>query len=878
MRGGSVVTMTNTDVENTAEYNPTDEQLLFGAVESSGNIAYTMSFQQGFPMRILSGSSVIGNCGDIVKIGEIIHPDDYQPFCEEISRVISGHSAEIKLHARFKHDEDFLWHYITGKVRKNGNIPCSVDGMIFNVTDYLDCEGEDVVLRRFRSKHNIKLSEQSFGLCDILGEDYLVRIQQPFSRTEGLYSCIIDRHDGKTYFPKGQNTGVNLNRMDYQRKKNIRVRHQIIGTWLITGKNQTEVDKSAQLLDTMAHTVSAVANSYVALVAEMETSQNANKLLGQNVEDQILLNGAYSMFLQSPDSKSAIKNIGGLICDHFSLSEIEICMDEGTPLKTYKLDKSGSLIPARQSFSCKPEITEELDYSGFYPTDLHSIAVNTDKPDLSCALVRTYDKGIERGVVLYTAQTDNREWSSRERVLLKSLTHLLSTVVHRFFLEEELNSSRTRLERLAYYDLYTNIPNRSMMEHDLDVGIAAGHAGALVAVEFSNLKSISEIYSFEYADDILKSCAEYIMAMPCSVPKRLYRFSSDVLLIALRGMEREEARQFAKAVLTKFRSPWYLHETEHHLRVYSGFAMYPTDADTSAGCIGAVTNTLRYAKDRGSEDAVCYSEGLEENLADNRLVKQLITESAEHGFTGFYYLYQPVLEMKTGALHCCEANLFWGNDSTTVPWERFMPIIRQLGLSRQLYSYSVDMICRFCSVVRANGFPEFRVSFTVPESVLNTESSVEVLQSTLLEYSLPPSAVSISASESDGTLSEGNVYLQQLSAMGVNIIADDTGTGYFTAAPLDNPAVKTLKIKASRIHGDAISVSFIKSLIKLAREKNIRVCAKDIDNPRDLTALSGFDVDLIQGIFNGRPLRDKDFLVKMTGYEEAPDSMQAVVN
>ena len=100
--------------------------------------------------------------------------------------------------------------------------------------------------------------------------------------------------------------------------------------------------------------------------------------------------------------------------------------------------------------------------------------------------------------------------------------------------------------------------------------------------------------------------------------------------------------------------------------------------------------------------------------------------------------------------------------------------------------------------------------------------------------------------------------------MGVNVIADDTGTGYFTAAPLDIPAVKTVKIKASRLSGDGVSTAFVKSLIKMAKERNIAVCARDIDNPRDLTALGGFDVDLIEGIFNGRPLRDKEFIEKMT--------------
>lgn len=841
-----------------------DRALLRSAVENSDGVAYTMSFHQGFPVRILAGDCPLGKTGDFVVMGEAVHPDDYQPFCEEISHVIAGTADEIKVHARLKNGGEYQWFYITGKVRRSGTPLDFIEGMMFNVTSYLDCEGEDVVMRRYRSKHSINITDQNtYTLRDILGEDYLVRIQQPFTQTPRLFSAITD-NDGTVIIPVGQDKRTNLNKMDYQRKKSIRVRHQTIGSWLITGEDEEAVDNSAQLLDTMVHTVSSVANSYVALVDEMETSQNANKLLGQNFEDQILVNGVYSIFLQSPDTKTAIRNITLLISEHFGLSEIEFIVEGTNQVKAYKLDRSGLVLPVTVGLVSRPEIEEELDYSGIVCTDCRTISI--DKPkNPSCVLARTYDQGENRGVLLYISRTSGREWSSRERSLLKSITQMLSTVIYKLFLEEELHASRTRLERLAYFDPSTGMPNRSMFEKELAEAIAAGRNGAVIGVEFSNLKNISEIHGIEYADAILKSCAEYIIALPCSTSQKVYRFSSDILFVMLNEMEREEARQFAQAVLTKFRSPWYLHETEHHLRVYAGFTIYPNDTDSTQNVSSAVTHTLRLAKERFLEDAVCYAEGLEESLTDTRMVKKLITDSVENGFKGFYYLYQPVLEMQTGKLHCCEATLFWGNEEMTIPRDRFLPIIDQLGYSEQFYAFATDMICGFCASVREAGFPDFRVSFNIPENILNSEVSVETLQGVLLEYSLPPSAVSIAVSESEGTLTSGSIYLQQLSKLGVNVIADDNGVDYFTAAPLSNPAVKTVKIKSSRFSGDGVSASFVRTLIKSAREKRIAVCAKDVDSPADITAIGAFDVDLIEGIFNGRPLRDTDFLEKMSG-------------
>ena len=203
----------------------------------------------------------------------------------------------------------------------------------------------------------------------------------------------------------------------------------------------------------------------------------------------------------------------------------------------------------------------------------------------------------------------------------------------------------------------------------------------------------------------------------------------------------------------------------------------------------------------------------------------------------------------------------------TVPRSQFLPIIDQLGLSKEIYRFVVDNVCKFCADVREMGVSNFRVSIAIPENILSTETSVEALRSALLEYSLPPSAISISVSEGARTLYSGNIFLRQLSKIGVNIIADDLGNSYFTSAPLDNPDVKTLKIRSERLTDNAVSRAFMQSVIKLAHSKGIAVCVRDVDTPATFNAIRSFDIDLVEGCFNGRPLRDKEFMEKMFANE-----------
>lgn len=829
---------------------------------SSGNYAFSIAFSSGFPAEIFSESNPFSDTNKVI-MGDVIHPDDYQPFCEIINEIVNGRSDELKAHARIRTKGGYRWFYISAAAEREGKLLREILGMMFDVSEYLDCDCDDAVLKMYRRKSDNSLASarEVLSIADILGADYLSRIQKPFAGKNGLYSAIAKSNGSVVAVPAGQDKRINLNKMDFQRKKGIIVNHNEIAYWIIAGDTQEAVDDNSQLLNVMVETVSGIANSYVVLGGAMEDSQNANKLLGQNFEDSILINNVYSLILESSDTKSAISSLIPLITKYFGLSDIMYCYDELKPAVMYRWDESGLMIPVVKNAINTAEIERELDYNGVVITDEKALGCNVGQ-NRSCALTRTYRGGKRNGIIIFMSAQGGREWTNRDRKQLKSLTQILSTVIFKAFAEEEIIEFQERLHKLAYYDLTTNIPNRSMFERDVQNALTNGESGAVIALEITNMKPISEIFSCEYADNILKSSAEYIEAIPCGSEKRVYRFSNDILFIVMKNSSRDEARQFAQALLTRFSSPWFLSENEHHLEVYAGITGYPTDADNLPDVVRSATQTLRLAKERKFGDAACYSEGLEEQLNDTRQVKKLIMDSAENDFRGFYFLYQPVLDIHTGALHCCEATLFWGNEDMIVSRERFLPIIERMGLSTQLHCFVMDKVCEFCAQVRES-VEHFRVSISIPENILSKDMCIESLRSSLLEYSLPPSALSISISESEGTMNLKNLVLKQLSKIGVNIIAEDVGDRFFTSERIENDIVKTVKIRSSRFTGDQVSGSFIRSIIDKAHEKGITVCVRGVDNAHTFEQIRKFDVDLVEGIFNGRPLHMEEFIEKM---------------
>lgn len=832
------------------------------AINNSEFISFRMKYRPDFPIEFLCGDNPFCEM-DTAILGEIIYPDDYRPFCEMIGEVISGRQAKFKAHARLLTNGVYRWYYISAAAEKRAdNSVSAISGMMFDVTQYFSGDTEDSVMTGYR-KHvsaTVDSVEHPPRLVDILGVEYLEHIQKSIAHIEGLYSVIVGSDGQLIAAAEGQDPEININKMNYQRKKDIRIKHQNVASWIIASDSFDNINDSAPLLEIMVQTISNMANSYLVISEEMENSQKANKLIGQNFEDQILINNIYSIILQSKDTDSSFGCVIPLIKEYFELNDILFCLDSTSPITVYRWDKNGSIAPLEVKAAPIPEIDRELNNNSVLCVSEKEVYGSGNR---SFALSRIYENGSSRGVIVFISPKTDRIWTNRDRKVIRNITQIISTVIYRSFMENQLAASQESLMRLAYYNTTTGIPNRSAFERDFRDKITEGDSGAVISIEIANLKHLTEIHSTQYADDIVKSIAEYIGAIPTEDPKKVYRFSNDILFVMIEDSSRDEAMSFAQAVLTKFKSPWFLNDSENRLDLYAGVGMFPENADDIADCVRVATRTLRLAKDRKLHDAVCYSEGLEERLNDNQRVRKLIADSAANDFKGFYFLYTPIVDAETEELCACEAHLYWTNGDVIISRERFQPIIEQLDVSMELFKFVAMRTCEFCMMVRGTCIPQFRVGFSFPEYVMNSDEIADVLRDALLEYSLPPDALTILVPESDGTMGISVKTLKQIQDVGISITADDRGGNFFTAALLDNPFISVIKMRSRRLSDDLITASFVKSLIERAHKKGIEVIVKGVDSSNALERARDFGADMVQGIVNGRPLHSAEFLKKM---------------
>lgn len=830
------------------------------ALKYGGSYAFSMKYKAGFPIEFLGDEN-----REAEMMSDLIHPDDYMPFCEEVNAVIDGRSRQINTHLRLNINGTYRWYFVCASPERSGENSTEFLGTISDVSDYLECGTEDAVLESFKVKLNRSFAAEKEPppLREILGDNYLELIQQPFKRIKGLYSAIVSPSGSVIACAGGQSKSLNLNKMSYQRKKSIRIKHRVAAEWIIAGENLDDINECSPLLDIMVQTVSNIANSYVVIGEEVENSQNANKLLGENFEDQMLINSIYTSVLKCKTSAETFGRIIPLIKDYFALERIIFCIDKENPPKVYFWDEKGSILPAASDFITNEKINEELDINPIVCVDEDEISGVKSERNRSCALSRIYDNGDARGVFMFIAHESGRSWTNRERKVLRSVTQVLTTLIYRSFTENKLALSQEHLQRLAYRDAATGIPNRTAFENDFAAIVQEEKSGAIVTLEIANYNEMTRSYGYQYADGIVGSIAEYLAAISSENPTKVYLFKSYILFVTIENADKEAALAFVRRVLEKFSRLWYYDDTDHKIEMYARVNIFPDEVYTAEECENAAPETLSFSKNDGSHTEVSSAADIENKPDDNVKIRKLLSDDAKNGFEGFYYLYSPVTDANTGEPISCECRLFWKRDGFIAPRDKILPIIEKLGLLSELYEFELNKICAFCSNVRSLGYPKFRVGFEYPRFALDSDDFVVATKRNLEKYSLPPNAIGVSISESSGTLAKSSVSLKRLSQLGINMISEDKGRSLLTETLFKMPYVNIAKISSKRLYGDEISSSNLRALIEKAHQSGMIVCVSGVDNEKAHRLSKKFNVDLIQGIVNGQPLHSGDFTQKL---------------
>lgn len=422
--------------------------------------------------------------------------------------------------------------------------------------------------------------------------------------------------------------------------------------------------------------------------------------------------------------------------------------------------------------------------------------------------------------------------------------------------------SESQLERLAYYDPLTNLPNRLLLQIRLkDAMEQAVSRRSMVGVHFIDLdkfKAVNESFSHQIGDKLLVMLGER-WGKSLHHHHTLARFGGDEFIVIgeLQAGPRE-ATETAEKLLAVMAEPFALpggHEI--YLGASIGISIFPTDGETTADLLRKAEAAMYYGKEHGRNLYCLYSTTMSTNSRENLRLEAALRQAVERNELQLYY--QPKFDLHSNTVIGVEALSRWTQkNGESISPGRFVPLAEKTGLIETIGVWVLNEACRQLRTWRDQGLPELHMAVNVSARQFQAGNLAEVVAAALREHGIPPHLLELEITESIlmEKPDEAAILLEKCTRLGVTVTLDDFGTGYSSFAYLSRFPISALKIDRSFIHNldkRPNAAVIIDSIINLVRRMGLKAVAEGVETDKQLAYLRQRGCDQIQGYLISRP-------------------------
>ncbi|MDR1849339.1 MAG: EAL domain-containing protein [Zoogloeaceae bacterium] len=439
----------------------------------------------------------------------------------------------------------------------------------------------------------------------------------------------------------------------------------------------------------------------------------------------------------------------------------------------------------------------------------------------------------------------------------------------------ERKQAEAHINRLAYYDPMTGLPNRFLFRDRLKNAMHQAHRTgrplAILSLDLDHLKAINDSLGHKTGDTLIVMAGERIGRLVLE-GDTLARISGDEFMLMLPEISTHaDVATLASRMLSEFSQPFTLGEREFFVSISIGIAVYPADvgdeSDLDKGQEILMKNAdiaLHNAKNAGR---ACFRFFLESDSAYSLEQLELeadLRHSIERNELRLYY--QPQIDIHSGMIHGVEALVRWQHPTRGLLTPvRFIQLAENIGFIDALGDWCLETACRQFVEWQRKGIHIQRVSVNVSARQLRDPDFSEKVLMTVQSTGIPPACLELELTESSMSHDPERVFgiFSQLRQTGIRIAIDDFGTGYSSLSYLSRYPVDVLKIDKSFIDHvseaeDALSV--VQAIIVLAHTLKMVVVAEGVETEAQRQTLVSLGCDLLQGFLYSRPCPSSDLM------------------
>jgi diguanylate cyclase (GGDEF)-like protein/PAS domain S-box-containing protein len=431
--------------------------------------------------------------------------------------------------------------------------------------------------------------------------------------------------------------------------------------------------------------------------------------------------------------------------------------------------------------------------------------------------------------------------------------------------EDEVN-------RLAFYDPLTQLPNRRLLRDRLAQALAAsarsGMHGALIFIDLDNFKGLNDTLGHARGDQLLKLVGQRLTHC-VRESDTVARLGGDEFVVIVQdlGARLDECATQAEAVgekiLGALNQPYPLDSHVRHSTPSIGITLFADDRDSVDDLLKEADMAMYQAKTAGRNTLRFFDADMQAMLVHRAALEEDMRESMR--LSHFLLHYQPQV-VGSGRITGAEVLLRWPHPQRgLVPPAEFIPLAEDTNLITALGHWVLETACKTLADWSAqDDLKHLSVSVNVSARQFRQPHFVAEVMTILERSGADPHRLKLELTESllVDDVEDIIVKMSALQSRGVGFSLDDFGTGYSSLSHLKRLPLDQLKIDQGFVRDiltDPNDLAIARMVVALADSLGLVVIAEGVELAAQRELLAQIGCDAYQGYLFSRPLPREQF-------------------
>jgi diguanylate cyclase (GGDEF)-like protein/PAS domain S-box-containing protein len=428
------------------------------------------------------------------------------------------------------------------------------------------------------------------------------------------------------------------------------------------------------------------------------------------------------------------------------------------------------------------------------------------------------------------------------------------------------------IERLAFYDPLTGLPNRRLLQDRLRPAFAAsqrsGRKGALLFIDMDNFKTLNDIHGHHMGDLLLQQVAKRLTAC-VRENDTVARLGGDEFVVMLENLSEQtnaagtEAEMVGNKILATLNQPYLLATHRYHSTPSIGATLFNDHEQTEDDLLKQADIAMYQAKASGRNTLRFFDPKMQASMT-----ARFVLEADLHlalTKNQFQLSYQPQVCHNRQIIDA-EVLIRWHHPQRgLVSPADFIPLAEETGLILPIGQWVLETACTQIKLWKGNKLTQhLQLAVNISAKQFHQPDFVEQVRQVLQHNAINPNKLKLELTESvvlkdiDDTI----IKMQALREIGVRFSMDDFGTGYSSLAYLTHLPFDQIKIDQSFVRNIGVKNTdalIVQTIIGMANNLGMEVIAEGVETEEQRAFLEHHGCLRYQGYLFSKPVPLEEF-------------------